>query len=185
MISLKSEITQRVLNYFFLNPQESLYINELARQLSLDKRNLVKKIRQLENEGLLISRSRGNLKLYSINQKFPLYKEYKNIILKTIGFEKELKDVLRETAGIEKAYIYGSYAKDKMDVHSDIDILVIGDHSIILLQRKISRLQKDIGREINTVNMSTGEFKKRRTNKDPFLQNILKNKYIEIKNEVC
>jgi len=72
MISLKSEITQKVLNYFFLNPQENLYVNELARKLSLDKRNLVKKIRELEKEGLLISQQRGNLKLYSININFPL-----------------------------------------------------------------------------------------------------------------
>ncbi|MFA4844296.1 MAG: nucleotidyltransferase domain-containing protein [Candidatus Margulisiibacteriota bacterium] len=184
MISLKSEITQQVLNYFFLNPQESLYINELARQLSLDKRNLVKKIKELENDGLLISWSRGNLKLYAINRKFPLYKEYKNIVLKTVGFEKELKDVLKGTAGAEKAYIYGSYARDKMDAHSDIDLLVIGNHGVVLLQRKISRLQKKIGREINAVNMSAGEFRKRRANQDPFLQNILKNKYIEIKNEI-
>lgn len=180
MISLKSEITQQVLNYFFMNPQESLYVNELARKLSLDKRNLVKKIRELETEGVLLSQPRGNLKLYSINRRFPLYKEYKNIILKTVGFEKKLKDILEETAGVEKAYIYGSYAQEKMDVHSDIDLLVIGNHSIILLQRKISNLQKELDREINVVNMSASEFKKKRKNKDPFLLDILKKKHIEI-----
>src|SRR3989338_4756431 len=109
MISLKSEITQKVLNYFFLNPQENLYVNELTRKLSLDKRNLVKKIRELEREGLLISRQRGNLKLYSVNNKFPLYQEYKNIVLKTLGFEEKLKNILRDVPGIEQAYIYGSY----------------------------------------------------------------------------
>ncbi len=46
MISLRSEITKTVLNYFFMNPQESLYVNELVQKLHLDKRNLVKKIRE-------------------------------------------------------------------------------------------------------------------------------------------
>jgi predicted transcriptional regulator with HTH domain len=47
MISLRSEITKKLLNYFFLNPKESLYVNELSRNLALDKRNLVKKIKEL------------------------------------------------------------------------------------------------------------------------------------------
>jgi len=50
MISLKSKITRKLLNYFFLNPKESLYVNELSRNLALDKRNLVKKIKELETE---------------------------------------------------------------------------------------------------------------------------------------
>ena len=178
MISLKSEITQEVLNYFFLNPQASLYVNELARKLSLDKRNLVKKIRELEKEGLLVSRQRGNLKLYSINNKFPLYKEYKNIILKTLGFEEKLKTLLKEIPGIEQAYIYGSYASDKMGAHSDIDLLVIGEHKIVALQKIISRLQRELDREINVVNMDKNEFLKRRKNKDPFIANIFKKKPI-------
>lgn len=180
MISLKSEITQRVLNYFFLNPHESLYINELSRKLSLDKRNLVKKIRALEKEGLLISRPQGNLRFYSINIKFPLYKEYKNIILKTFGFEEKLRTLLKEVPEIEKAFIYGSYAENKLDVHSDIDLLVIGRHSIASLQGKISRLQREIDREINVVNMSMGDFLRRRRNKDPFIVNVFKKRPIEI-----
>lgn len=180
MISLKSEITQKVLNYFFLNPQESLYVNELARKLSLDKRNLVKKIRELEKEGLLISQPRGNLKLYSINNKFPLYKEYKNIILKTLGFEKKLKALLKEVPGIERAYIFGSYAGNKMDIHSDIDLLIIGEHDMISAQKRISQLQHQLDREINVVNMNKNEFLKRKKNKNPFITNIFKKKPIEI-----
>jgi predicted nucleotidyltransferase len=180
MFSLKSKITQKVLNYFFVNPQESLYVNELARKLFLDKRNLVKKIRELEKEGLLISRQRGNLKLYSINNKFPLYKEYRNIILKTLGLEEKLRNILKGVNGIEQAYIYGSYADNKMDAHSDIDLLVIGKHSVIALQKKISPLQQELDREINVVNMDGSEFIRRRKNKDPFIANILKNKLVVI-----
>lgn len=85
MISLKSEITRKLLNYFFLNPEESLCINELSRNLALDKRNLVKKIKELETEGILKSQSRRNLIFYSINGDYPLYNEYRKIVIKTIG----------------------------------------------------------------------------------------------------
>jgi len=180
MISLKSKVTGKVLNYFFLNSGSSLYVNELSEKLSLDKRNLVKKLKELENEGLLKSESRGNLKLYSGNEKYPLYNEYKRIILKTLGFEKKLTDLLKDLKDIKTVYIYGSYAEDRLSVHSDIDLLVVGNHKIVSLQKKINSLQKEIDREINIVNMDESDFNKRKKTGDPFLMGILKNKHIEI-----
>lgn len=180
MIPLKSAITQKILNYFFLNPHESLYVNELSRKLTLDKRNLVKKLKELEKEGVLKSGKRGNLRLYSINKEYSLYNEYKKIISKTVGLENEIRQILKKTKGVKKAYIYGSYAKDNMDMHSDIDLLVVGTHDIMLLQKAISRLQKEINREINITNMDIKEFEKKSKNKDPFLSGILHKNYIEL-----
>ncbi|KKM82518.1 hypothetical protein LCGC14_1318790, partial [marine sediment metagenome] len=85
MISLKSKITRKLLNYFFLNPKESLYVNELSRNLALDKRNLVKKIKELETEGILKSQARGNLKLYSINRNYKLFYYSLNALFREIS----------------------------------------------------------------------------------------------------
>ena len=180
MLSLKSGITKELLNYFFINPQESLYVNELSRKLNLDKRNLVKKLRELEKEGILKSQAKGNLKLYSINTAYPLYREYGKIILKTVGFEGKLKGLLENTPGVSGAYLYGSYAKDKMNVNSDIDLLVVGGHNILTLQRQLNRLQKDIDREINAVNMHDREFKRKVKDNDPFILGILAGRYIKL-----
>lgn len=180
MISLKSEITKKMLNYFFLNPHESLYTNELSRKLRLDKRNLAKKIRELEIEGILTHEVKGNLKLYSINMAYPLYDEYRKIILKTIGFEEGLKEALSKVDGIKKAYIYGSYARDKLSAHSDIDLFVVGEHDIITLQKMLNKLQQDMGREINVINMDEPELKKRLKRKDTFVCNIVKQENIRL-----
>jgi predicted transcriptional regulator len=91
MISLRSQVTQKILNLFFLNPHETLYVNELSRMLGLDKRNLVKKLHELDHIGILKSEKRGNLRLYGVNPEFPLYQEYRKIVLKTIGVEERLK----------------------------------------------------------------------------------------------
>ncbi len=152
----------------------------MSRKLGLDKRNLVKKLKALEKDGILKSQTRGNLKLYSINESYPLYEEFKKIILKTIGVEDKLRRILKEVDGIINAYIYGSYAKNKMDIHSDIDLLIIGDHEIRLLQKKLNNLQKEIDREINSVNMDEKEYKKRIRAEDPFIFKILKEKHIKI-----
>ena len=180
MISLRSEITRKLLNYFFINPHESLYINEMSKKLYLDKRNLVKKIKELEKEGILKSQHRGNLRLYSINKGYPLYNEYRTIVIKTLGFEESIKRILKELKGIKEAYIYGSYAKDKMDVHSDIDLLVIGNHSIVPLQRRLNKIQKEINREINVTSMDEQEFKNRIKGRDSFITEVLKQKNIRV-----
>ena len=180
MISLKSAVTRKLLAYFFINPQQSLYINELWRKLQLDKRNLVKKINELEREGILRHDTRGNLKLYSINKNYHFYGEYKKIIMKTTGFDKQLRDAVDQTKGVKEAYIYGSYAKNKIGSYSDIDLLVVGNHSIAELQRKLNKLQSDISREINVINIGEKEFKKRIKDRDPFFLSILKQKHIKI-----
>lgn len=180
MINLRSKITIAVLNYFFLNSQEDFYLNELVRKLGVDKRNLVKKIRELEKEGFLKSQKRGNLKLYSVNKEYSLYDEYRKIVLKSVGFEADLKDIIQRAKGVKEAYIYGSYAKDKMDVNSDIDLLVIGNHKIIPLQRSLCLLQKKIDREINVVNIDEDEFEKRKRNKDSFIMGLFQDKYIKL-----
>jgi predicted nucleotidyltransferase len=180
MILMKSKITRVLLNYFFLNPEESLFVNEVSRKLDLDKRNLAKKLKALEEEGILGSEIRGNQKIYSINRSYPLYEEYRKIVFKTVGVENKLMNLTKKIKGVEKVYLFGSYAKDTMEAHSDIDLLVVGEHKIMELQKEISKLQKEIGREINVVNMDKKEFEKRKKKKDPFIETVFKGKNIEV-----
>jgi len=180
MISFKSKIAQKVLGYFFLNPNTQLYVNEIAETLGLDKRNLVKKLKEFEKEGLLIKHPNGNMKLYSINEKYPLYREYRKIVLSTAGVEDSLRKIVAGVPGISEAYIYGSYARDAMDAHSDIDVLVVGIHSVLALQQKLTALQKELRREINAVNMDAAEFDRKKSAKDPFIAGVLESHKIRI-----
>ena len=85
MISLRSQITKTLLNYFFINPASRVYVNELYRNLKIDKRNLVRKLKELEKEGILKSETSGNLKFYSVNRNYPLYREYRKIVIVALG----------------------------------------------------------------------------------------------------
>lgn len=180
MISIKSKIIRALLNFYFLHPEQSFYMNEIARRFNIDKRNLARKLKELEKEGLFVSNTSGNQRYYSLNKKYPLYKEYRNIFMKTIGIEEKLKSALSDIEGIKEAYIYGSYARDNMDAFSDIDIMIIGSHDIITVQKKISKLQKDMDREINVINAGLKEFNDKKNKQDPFVLDIFKNKHIKI-----
>ena len=171
MISLKSKVTRQVLADLFLRQEGSFYINELARRLKLDSGNLTRKLHELEDLGLLKSDTRGRERYYYLNKAYPLIEEYRKIILKTIGVEDALKKLLREIPGIKKAFIYGSYAGNRMDSASDIDVLVIGEHRALDLQRKIVKLQRTLSREINLISLSTKEYEAKHKS-DNFLKSI-------------
>ncbi len=179
MLSLRSKITKAVLSYFILHDYAQMYVLEIARRLNLDGSNLAKKLRELEEEGILKSDERGKERYYSLNKTFPLLKEYKQIILKTIGIEGLLKDLLRDISGIDEAYLFGSYAKDQMDSASDIDLLAVGDHDTVELRKQLSQVQKTTDREINLVSMSRAEYEKRKK-QDSFIQLLEKSKKVKL-----
>lgn len=179
MIKLNSKISQIVLSYFLLNPEEEMYLNEMVRKFNIDKRNLARDIKNWEKEGLFIKTMKGNLSLYRVNKKYFLFDELKKIIQKNFGIEKELRKIFEKNEKIKEAYIFGSYANDRMEAESDIDVLLIGSHNSLDVQKEIVNLQKKINREINIVDMTEKEFLSKKENNE-FIKNILINKYIKI-----
>lgn len=178
MINLRSKISQKILNYFMLQEGAESYVNDLARTLKMETGNLTRKLITLEKEGILKSRWQGKQRYYSLDKTFPLLREYKKIVSKTIGLEQSLKDLLSKVPGIKSAIIFGSYAQNKTDAHSDIDLLVVGNHNTVSLYRAIADIQKSVQREINVVSMSPQEYQQKL--KDPFLKSVEKKKSLKI-----
>ncbi len=179
MLSFRSKISKKILNYFMLQQGAEIYVRDLARILHTESGNLTRKLIVFEEEGLLKSRWQGKQRYYSLNKSFPLFKEYKNIVSKTIGLEQILKTSLGTISGIKKAVIFGSYAQEKMDSHSDIDFLVVGDHSTVELQKAVAQVQKSTQRDINAISMSLQEYNDKK-GKDPFLKSVESKKTVRI-----
>ncbi|MFA5776969.1 MAG: nucleotidyltransferase domain-containing protein [Parcubacteria group bacterium] len=180
MFSLRSKITVKLLGYFFINPSKRHYINELAEILEVDPGNLHRKLKELDNEGILESEERGNQKYYFLNHSYPLLKEIKKVFEMKYGLSKMIREALIKLKGLKKAYIFGSYAKNLFEQESDIDILLIGSHSSLEAKRIIAPIQKKIGREISIIDVEEKEFEKRKKNNDPFIKNIFESKIIEL-----
>ncbi|NCO25125.1 nucleotidyltransferase domain-containing protein [Candidatus Parcubacteria bacterium] len=178
MINFKAKITQAVLGYFFINPRAEMYLNEMVRKFKVDRGNLVRKLAELEREGVLLKNKKGNLSLYTVNRRYPFLPELKKIFKKSFGLENELKESLKGIKGIRTAIIFGSYAKDKLSAESDIDLLLVGSHKSLDAQREIIKLQSRIDREINVVDMTEDEF--RRKKNEEFLTNALSGKIIKL-----
>jgi len=180
MINFKAKITQIVLGYFFVNPHAEMYLNEIARKFKLDRGNLTRKLAELDKEGILIKNKKGNLSLYTINRQYPFLPELKKIFKKSFGLEAELRQRLGNIKGIKSAIIFGSYAKDKLSADSDIDLLLVGSHKLLEVQKEIIRLQGQIDREINVIDLTEKEFAKRKKDKDEFIANVFAGKTVKI-----
>ncbi len=179
MLSLRSKIAQQVLGYLVLHEENEMYLNEMCRRFGADRGNLVRKLKELEKEGILRSQWKGNQLYYRLNHAFPLLKEYKRIVLKTVGLEHSLREVLHRVPGVKEALLFGSYARDRMDANSDVDLLVVGDHNTIALQREIAQVEKGMDREINVISMSPAEYQKKRKS-SPLLRSISKERKVSL-----
>jgi len=180
MISFRSSITQQLLNYFFTNKHEKRYVNELAKILEVDPKNLDNKLKEIEKEGLLKSEWQGKQRYYSLNQVYPLFKEYEQIFLKTFGLNNFFRKSLEKFHGIVAVYIFGSYANDQFNVSSDIDLLIIGSHKALEAQKAVLKLQKQLNREINIIDMTKKEFEQRKKQNDPFIKEIFDKPIIKV-----
>lgn len=170
----RSQLMRAVLTYFCANPEKKEYVNELARKLNLDPGNLSRALQKMELQGVFLSEWKGKEKYYFLNQHAPLFKEYQSLVNKTFGMKDTLAQALKQIPGVKQAYLYGSFASGNFDALSDIDILVIGEFQPLVLSKVLSALERQLDREINTVEMTEKEFLKRKKINDPFLIEVFR-----------
>jgi predicted nucleotidyltransferase len=180
MLDLRSTARRRLLAYYFTNPTARHHLRDLAERLNIDPSNLSKELRRLEREGLFRSEISGRQKYFRLNREYPLFREVKKIVEKTIGAVTVLRESLRKIDGIERAYLHGSFARNQQDAASDIDVLIVGAPREEILAEAVQKLERQLGREINYTVLSTKEFELRRARKDAFLESVWHNKRVPL-----
>lgn len=180
MFKIRSQVTKDILNYFLLNQAKKTYINELARLLGKDPKNVHKYLLELEDLQILKSEFKGKERYFFSNRSNPSYKEYRKMFLKTYGIDSVIKAALKDIKDIKEAYIYGSYAKDKMGDDSDIDLLIISDENTMDIEKALFNLQKQFSREINILNITPKQLEILKKVKDQLITDIFSNKHIKI-----
>ncbi len=170
----KSKVRRELLRLYFTNPEKEYYLRELERTLGFPVGNIRRELLKLEKGGLFEKRLQGNLTYYSLNKKYPLFKELKSIVFKTVGVAGSLKEALEKIKNIEVALIYGSYAMGKEKVNSDIDLLMIGKIDEDRLIEVISKLEKRLQREISYTIYDSKDFNKKKKEKNSFILDVIK-----------
>ena len=123
---LKSRLGQKVFTFFFSHEEEEYYLRELAFLIGEDPANLSKLMKSCLVLGIFYAKSKGKEKYFRLNNKHPLYNEIKSFVAKTMGIQVRLADSLCKIKGIEKAYLFGSFARGHISSDSDLDLMIIG-----------------------------------------------------------
>lgn len=169
-----------ILEIFFNNPEKAYYLREIARMLGKEPGFFQREILKLVDDGILETYYVANSRFFKINKNYPLYNELKSIFFKTVGIEGTFKKEFKKIKGIKKAFIYGSFAQGKEKATSDIDLVIIGAVDENELLKLVNKLEKKFEREINYILMTEKEFQKKIKEKNSFLENVLKQKRINL-----
>ena len=163
----------KILKLFLLNPKNKYYQREIALMTKLPIRAVQREAAKLKKIGIFEKSEDGNRTYYNINPGCPIIPELKSLFIKTAAIGDLIKEYLkREKSKIKIAFIYGSYAKQKEELASDIDLFVVGSINAKDLSSITSKIGREIGRELNYIIYSEEEFKKKKNNQ--FISNILK-----------
>lgn len=131
-----------VLDYFFENPRDEVYLRELARRTKMNPATVLRATDLLVKKGLLLKRVERNATYFKVNMT-PEFREMKKAHTVTRIFDAGVVDTIRErSSGLASILLYGSAAKGEDDRESDYDFLVVAskcDVSARELSEKLGR----------------------------------------------
>ena len=168
-----SRVRVDLLSLLLMRPQESFHIRALASMLEAQYSAVWKELNNLEHVGLLTSESVGGRKIYRINPDFPILPELRTMVLKTTGAGDVIRSALKQLSGIQAAFLFGSFAAGNADAQSDIDLMIIGRVTLEDLGEAISGIEAELGREVNYLVHTAGEWQARLATNDPLAHNIM------------
>lgn len=171
MFSLKSKITQKILNLFFLDQGRKFYVNQIAKRIKEDSSNVHKKLLELKQEGILSDESKKKERFFFLNKDYPFLEEYKKIVLQTLSPENKLKQELKGLEGLQSLYIFGPYVEKGK---GELQILTVGTHSAEEISKRLLELQEEMSEEISHAQIVELD------QEDPDIKEAFSKKYIQV-----
>ena len=172
----------KVYLWIYGHPERSYHLSELRRLTGLGSASLQREINRLVVAGLANSALKGNQRQISANRQSPLFKELSDLTRKVMGAAALLTEALLPIERkIEIAFLYGSVAKQSDNAGSDIDVMMIGsDLTLGEVLEQLLPVEEMLCRKVNPTCYTVGEFKKRLSDADSFVNKVLSQPIIQL-----
>lgn len=173
--ALFTESQSRVFRWLFGQPERGFHLSELRRLTGLGSASLQRELNRLAEAGLVNTDRVGNLRRFQANDQSPVYAELLSLTRKTLGAEPALREALQQLEpDLHSAWVYGSVAKRSDTAKSDIDVMLVGERlTLNNVLKVLLPLEPQLGRKINPTLYTPAEFKRRRAERDSFVNRVL------------
>lgn len=152
---------------FFLNPGTSAYLRGLENEFGESSNSIRVELNRFEEANMLTTELQGNKKLFSVNQKHPLYSEINSIVRKYFGLDVIVDWIAKRLGDLKAVYLTGDIAQGK---DSDlIDLILVGEVDQPYLLQLIEKTENIIHRKIRYLIYSEAEFEKANQHDNGFL----------------
>ena len=154
LITSKTRI--KLLLKFFLNPDNAAYLRGLETEFGESSNSIRLELNRLEDADMLVSKVKGNRKLYQVNRKHPLYKDINSIVRKYFGLDVIVERIAERLGNLKAVYLTGEIAKGSD--FSVIDLIFVGEIDQKYLVNLIDKAGAFIKRKIRYLIYSEKEF---------------------------
>jgi predicted nucleotidyltransferase len=140
----------RILTVLLSHPNESYHLRGLAQAAGTDSGNTSKLLKSLVDGGLVLAALDRQSMRYSINLQSPLVPALRQLVACTSALRVDLRAVADR---IDAAYVgvYGSVAAGTDAPDSDVDVLIVGDLSVVAAQTAFKSVGRKHRKAINVV----------------------------------
>jgi DNA-binding MarR family transcriptional regulator len=158
----RSDTQLQVLGTIYLEPERHFTIPELIKSLKRPQPTIAREVDRLVEAGLLVTELHHGRRTVWANTTSPIFAELHSILLKTVGPKALLEEGLRGLVGIDRALIYGSWARryngDPGPLPQDIDLMVIGSGNVAAIRSAGDHASHKLGRDVNVTILSQDEW---------------------------
>ncbi len=162
----------RLLAALYLAPDRTFTFQDLDAGLT-SRATGDRELRRLLDAGMVEVRRVGRTRTFGAATRSPLFTPLRQLIERTLGVEPQLRQRLARVPGVTAAAIFGSWAAQRIDPESDIDVIVIGEadyEELVVAARPVSELAR---RELNLVAFGIEEARRRLDDASGFLRRVL------------
>lgn len=168
-----SKVRVKLIELFFSKPYEMWYVRELTRLTGEEINAVRRELSRMQEVGIVRSEERGNRLYYMLNRQYDFFSDLLTLVAKTTGLGREIKKNRRKLGEIKFVMFSGPFARQGKRLHTDVDILIIGNVVLPELSALIKAEEEKRGYEINYSVIPEDEFVFRKNRRDPFLREIL------------
>ena len=181
----RSPTVAKIIAVLAMHESEELGANDLARQVSVARPNILQALEYLEADGIVTHRAIGRKYMYRIVTEHPLYPELKGLAIKTFGGQEAVLRAIRDDKAVLFAAIYGSIARREEKRESDLDVLIIitdeeSESADYRLATRLALAAQQLGRPIHPAIHPRSEFRQLRKS-NPVMRSILSSPMVVLK----